>query len=406
MPSDSIVDGRLFTKLDIFSAGSINSAVLTDRDLFGHLASQLLLYERIVIPTYDFGIVPALVTWFGSDLYSELVNEGTLAFIRRKGLLGYVGNGNGISTFGIERRSGESTRWWVKALFCNNDEAIDLQLRNSSLSLDTKDVTQLLAVTMEHSRTLEYENEFFIENIANESYRDVMGSPGLSRFVLRTTEARSNGSIDLRCLPQVKPNQLRFLPAEGAIKDAVDILLRVAEVNMELLTSDQMGDADLFTSQGSDFLLTEKMRRAGASEELLSGFINLLELTEIPDIRWGVAKGILPIQELLEIRNGSNARQFREWLRTERPHDSKDFVSAYIRALGKDTLADKFPVRLIRLAATSIVSLIPGVGGLLGGLAADTVDSFFVEKWLKGYSPKLFLDELQRILPDSGRAEV
>jgi hypothetical protein len=36
------------------------------------------------------------------------------------------------------------------------------------------------------------------------------------------------------------------------------------------------------------------------------------------------------------------------------------------------------------------------VGALLpgAGIALDAVDTFFVDKWLLGYSPRLFLDDL------------
>jgi len=400
VPSESVIDSRLFNKIDLNNAVEVNSAVAANRGMLGHLTSQLLLYDRVVIPTYDFGIVPALISWLGIDLYEELMQLGALTFMRRRGLLGYVGNGNAISTFGIEQGERRPLPWWARALFSDNDESIELQLNNSADPLGHNDVERVLAPTLAQSVNLEYENDFFIENIANESYTDVMRSPWLSRYVLDTSVRRDDGSVDLRWLPQVGPDQMRVLRADGRIRDPVDLVLRVAEVNMELLMADQAGGADLMTSQGSERLLQEKIRRAGASQEVLNGFMNLLELNGLPDIRAGIVDGTVSVSDLWWIRNGPDAQQFRKWLRDEGPRDANEFVGAYIRALGRETLADKVPVRLLRLAITSVAGLIPGVGGLVGGLAADAVDSFFVEKWLEGYSPKLFIDELQSLTPD------
>lgn len=400
MPSESVVDSRLFSKIDLNNASEVNSAVAVDRALLGHLASQLLLYERIIIPTYDFGIVPALISWLGLDLYEELMQAGALALMRRRGLLGYVGNGNAISTFGIERGEGRPLSWWGRAIFSSNDESIELQLANAAEPLPSHDIERAVAQTLSHSLDLEYENDFFIQSIANESYTDVMESAWLSRYVLDTSARRDDGSVDLRWLPQVRADQVRVLRADGRIRDPVDLVLRVAEVNMELLMADRAGGADLLTSQNSERLLLEKVRRAGAPQDILEGFIHLLELNELPDIPAAIVDGTVSASDIWEIRNTPDAVQFREWLREEAPRNADELTGAYIRALGRETLADRMPVRLLRLAITSVAGLIPGVGGFLGGLAAEAVDSFFVERWLQGYSPKLFIDELQRLTPD------
>jgi hypothetical protein len=146
-------------------------------------------------------------------------------------------------------------------------------------------------------------------------------------------------------------------------------------------------------------LLHEKLERAGASAYVLEGFINLLDINDLPDIRAGIIHSEISFADIWKIRNSTNGTQFRRWLREEDPRNPQEFIRAYVHALGRETMVDKLPIRLLRLAITSAAGLIPGVGGLIGGLAADTIDSFFVEKWLQGYTPKLFLDEIRRITP-------
>jgi hypothetical protein len=61
MKSDSIIDSRLFIRLDLDISLKINLLFQINLSNVSHLANQLLLYEKIVIPTKDFGIVPILI---------------------------------------------------------------------------------------------------------------------------------------------------------------------------------------------------------------------------------------------------------------------------------------------------------------------------------------------------------
>ena len=65
-------------------------------------------------------------------------------------------------------------------------------------------------------------------------------------------------------------------------------------------------------------------------------------------------------------------------------------------ALGKKSFYVSLPARLVRFALTSTI----GAPSPPAGLALGASDSFFVEQWLRGYSPKLFLDQLSGLFPD------
>ena len=356
-----------------------------------HLASQLLLYDTVIIPTTDFGIVPILISWLGLDQFKAALKSSAIGFLRRPRLLGYVGNGNGISTFVIKPGEKRPWKWWQQAIFGASETSLDLQLRNMSPSIRAKEREKVVDTIASRTATLTYDNDFFMKSIVHESYVDVRSSPRLSSFVLEKAE-KKGGAVNLAWLDGVGPDEMRVLSHDGAIKDAVDLVLRVAEINMEILMSSQSDDADLFTSQGAELVLTEKLAGAGLDRSLLQGFIRLLDLTDVPDIRVAVSSNAVTPSDIWEIRQGRNARRFREWLREADPSDSRDLEKAYVKALGRSTLADSLPLRALRFALTTAAGLIPGAG-----LAAGAIDSFFVDKWLKGYSPKLLLDELQRL---------
>ena len=61
MQSDTILDSFLYIRLDLNHTDKANGEFRKDASKKGHLANQLLLYDQIVIPTKDFGIVPILI---------------------------------------------------------------------------------------------------------------------------------------------------------------------------------------------------------------------------------------------------------------------------------------------------------------------------------------------------------
>ncbi len=163
--SDAIVDSRLHAKHDL------GRADLRNADFFGqaanraHLGSQLLLYEHVIIPTNDFAIVPTLIQWLGQRHFEAALDRGALSFLRRTGLLGYAGNGNGISSFVISDTPEKPFLWWQKALFGELAEAIELQLIHGVPSLTKRQRDGLLRVIEGRSRSVTYDNDFFLRNI-------------------------------------------------------------------------------------------------------------------------------------------------------------------------------------------------------------------------------------------------
>jgi hypothetical protein len=54
---------------------------------------------------------------------------------------------------------------------------------------------------------------------------------------------------------------------------------------------------------------------------------------------------------------------------------------------------DSLPIKTIRFLITTCAGLIEPLTGLTTGV----IDSFFVQKWLAGYSPRLFIDDLRKL---------
>jgi hypothetical protein len=173
----------------------------------------------------------------------------------------------------------------------------------------------------------------------------------------------------------------------------VELVLRIAEINLEILMAEIYGQCDIGTSDGAERILEHKLTRAGIQPSTESKFLSLIELTGTPDVRVAVSSGLVELSDILSLRNKRASREFRKWLRNANPHDARELERMYIKSLGKSSVYDSLPARLLRFIITTTV----GILNPIAGPASSVVDSFFVEKWLEGYSPKLFLDELGKL---------
>ena len=391
MKADSIIDSRLWIRLDLDTSLKANSFFHTNPSHRAHLAGQLLLYDSIVIPTMDFGIVPILISWMGLSVFREALETDSIRFVRPKSLLGYAGNGNGISGFEIQDTPEKPFPWYSAAKFGSLEDAPNLQLKYQCPFLTSSVREKLVSLIINRSKMLDWDNDLFMKQIVRESYTDIMKSPALSHLIL-TREPQDTQSLQLDRLSGVASNEFRVLSLDQ-LKDGVDIVLRVAEINLEIMMAHLYDNADLGTSVGAEILLKEKLIRAGAQPQLIEQFQGLLELENIPDLWPIVEASVISISDIWKLRQQREAKQFRKWLREADPADTRELEKAYVALLGKSSIYTSLPVRILRFIITTAVSAVEPLVGTLAG----TADSFFIEKWLAGYSPRLFLDKIRRI---------
>ena len=219
MFSNSIVDSRLSINHSLEHTLRANSFFLTNRANLAHLANQLLLYDKIAIPTKDFGIVPILIYWFGLRNFEKILKQDFIFFLHRPGIFGYVGNGNGLSEFVIEPSKERSFEWWQEALFGDMAKAIELQITYLCPFISRKRKTKLTHLVVEHSRPIEYDNDFFMKYIVHETYTDIKQDLDLTAFISKLSGNPKR--LDLTRIPGVAPNQAKVLDTDG-IKQPAD----------------------------------------------------------------------------------------------------------------------------------------------------------------------------------------
>jgi hypothetical protein len=119
-------------------------------------------------------------------------------------------------------------------------------------------------------------------------------------------------------------------------------------------------------------------------------FERVIEIADVPDFRpWQK----IDVDLLLKVRESAECREFREWL-----SDLEDVSDAEIKEMVASikskmaSLAGSASGKLIRLAATTGIGLIPVVGPITGG-AASAIDSFLVDRVLPRSGIVAFLTE-------------
>ena len=278
-------------------------------------------------------------------------------------------------------------------MFGQLPDALGLQIEHSLPNVVQTDRNRLYNMVLSSSTEFSMRNEDFIQNIANESYTDALRTPELKKEL---TDYYPKGiTLALNRLTDVGPDQMRVSGIE-VINDPVDLLLRIAEVNIEIAISVQAQNADIYTSEKTEKILKSKIERCAGGHDVLDGFTRLLELTNAPDIESAIIRDSLSFDDILKVRSSKNGTMFREWLRMAKVEDARDLEKAYVASLQDVPLVNSLPVKALRF----IITAAAGAIGPVTGIVAGVIDSFFVEKWLTGYAPKLFIDEMRNLKID------
>jgi len=267
MTSQTILDSGLYVRGDFGDTGQLNAKFAADLMNAGRVASLLLLYDCLAIPTLDFGIVHALHRWFGLPLLREVLDSKSLKFVRRQ-ILGYAGNGLGISAFKI--LVPPDRPWWSRAMFADIESAVLMQVENQCDRLPMTERSALVNAVIQNTVDCSPENNLFMSHVVHETYKDILASSELTNSI---RDCVPKSDIDLVRLPNIGPAQLRVSSGEHIPGDPAEIVLEVAELNLDLLAANEIGDADFVSSQDAYSILRGKINRCIPGTYAVDGFM-------------------------------------------------------------------------------------------------------------------------------------
>jgi hypothetical protein len=406
-----VLEVGLWPYVALGSQGIVNQQIRRSGAAKGLLASQALLYDTIVVPTMDFGIVPAFIDWLSLTALREALESETIKFLRYPAMIGYAGNGAGVIA-NLRFGKGQSSVWdWTHiAAFESVEQAIDAQVKHGCHNVPDWERSPLISAISKAAIEFNTEDEFS-RKVAQATYQDIAADTILKNEIGRMY---GNQMLELDRLPGPEPNQIRFfnslqISRDGTEivspysppRDGIDLTLAVAQLNVQLGMASWLDDCVLSTFDDAARILEAKIKRTTRKWRQGLAFYSVLQIPGVPNIQTAVADGRLELSAAWAARATTNARKFRTWLKSAGTSDGRELARLYVDLLGKHSVLGSLPVRALKWAilatAGAIASRQAGVLGEIATAAAGGIDSLFLEKWLSGWSPVLFIDELRRI---------
>src|SRR5207245_273864 len=97
----SILDSRLLIPFEDTGPIPRLAELVDDHPEIGRLLLNRILYDRLVIPTVDFAVVPLLALWVGPSNLISALRRRRIQLARYRGSIGYIGGGHGLEMFEV-----------------------------------------------------------------------------------------------------------------------------------------------------------------------------------------------------------------------------------------------------------------------------------------------------------------
>ena len=391
--------GLLCTDLSVWPSfggdpSRISDAIYASRILKESFINRLLLYDRIVIPTGNFVVLPVLRLWLGDRAVARLLREKVVVLARYDSWFSYMGNGRGLQFFkilpGDTPETKEHNIYTVN--FAPIEEAVDkiLEVGNPRVSdFEKPGLRKLLLDSAVPISLSQYQ-----DHLKHETYTDILKSRDLRNFF-----AIRNKHLDH--LHGVNPDQVvaaDFHHPRLGLEDKPELaaVLRIALENLILTLAADLG-CSIQGDLDSKAVLKAKGQRVGLADAQLDGFLSVSDLHDLPDVGHLFAAEELSFDALMTIREHRTTTDLRKWVHSLDPVIREDVVKAYISSLREKAPVERLPAKTLRFLATTALGAIPVIGTATGALASF-VDSFLIQKMFPGKLPGVLLDGFRTVV--------
>jgi hypothetical protein len=188
------------------------------------------------------------------------------------------------------------------------------------------------------------------------------------------------------------------VPPEAADSLEIRAVLRVAFENFLLAIGGHVEATELVGDEASLSVLRAKGQRLGFTPEGHQAFTQIQKVSGVPDVGAAFASKRLSPEQLLDLRLSRHAQSLRDWFAAGTPSESADeTLSRYVETVGKQSVVESLPVKILRFATTTGI----GVAEPVTGAIASAVNSFLLSKWFPVRSPRLFLKQAKVVLANT-----
>lgn len=338
----------------------------------------LLLYDKLLVPTQDHMAVVAMLQDLGEAAVRELLEDGSLGFIRLNSGIAYGGNGVGLQAINIERKEGTS-------VFGGPAED---NLRRFLASPEKLDDFRALVDAVEAS-TVELEVSPLLNGLRDETYK-VAANSALFSSVLRLAGAHTNR------FPGISDDQVRlFAGGPNGVNwrgDGIDSLLHMAHANLLVRVLGDIDGTELISDAPLSWILDAKAtaERAAYGKDVL----RVLErVASVPDVSAQVLAGSGDsLRRILRLRRSRNGHEFRRWVHENQGAEDLAIAKSYAQLV--DLSLGAHSEKRMAVWRTLLAFLI-GLLSPVGGLAAGLVDAVAPPRWTGPPSARYFIADLR-----------
>jgi hypothetical protein len=272
------------------------------------------------------------------------------------------------------------------------DEAINIALRSTLPHTDDKNRSIISNLLID--KVVQTPIEDIGEELFKETYNDILGSPYLKEFM-----ALRNAGRSLTNLKGIKSNSAKIFnpniaPDEDDVPE-IRALQRVAFENLMLGLGTYTDSTDITSDEATLAIVNAKGQRFGAPVSGEGAFATIQEISGVPNLGAAFASKDLSPDEIVKLRESKQCQSLREWLaKQDSSCDSAEIVQKYIETIGRPSLIESIPAKILRFGATTVIGVFNPVAGIMVSLA----DSFLLSKWSNKQSPRLFMKEAKILM--------
>jgi hypothetical protein len=379
--------------------GTYSGKHVTSVDV-GSLIRRLILFDRVVAKSFRLREVPFLVRTFGTDGFSSLLESGLLQFSCSVNFVVVESSRNGVRQLPLNHFS------LATGYMTDLDSVLRTELRCLQSITGLKDQKRAL---LEETiwRSLSREPEGYREELLAQIDRDFRANTPALKAALIDSLRKEPGKGGLHASDiaiNVEETSNRVFHIRNTLSDSFgfsaeqthNVVQRAvsAVANLDQRLAEMQAHSAI-----TGFLDTEAPILFGKLAGIIapmnprlaeSQFERVIELADVPDFKPGQR---VNVEQLMKVRDSAECREFREWLGTLENVTDAEVKSMVASIKSKIALlAGSTGGKFVRLATTTGIGLIPGVG-LAAGVVAGTIDSFLVDRVLPRSGVVAFLTE-------------
>jgi len=166
-------------------------------------------------------------------------------------------------------------------------------------------------------------------------------------------------------------------------------LMRLNYANKSLIYQSELNIKNLSTESSIQNLVNIKVSPFinQKKSEPLELFSNIINDKQIPDLTDLYTRHLITIEEIISLKNDISGKKFRDWFESSDYDKAKIYRELLSRPKG---ITDLILTKFVRWSIPTLTGIINPILGA----AAALVDSFIVDKILKGWHPNFFLDDV------------